>query len=138
MAQDLASRDEYSRQLIATVVTEVFDIFDKERKEHGDEFFFKLHERMIGALIGTLLYKTLSEVPSTTLSEKGATRVNPQDAKNRQLQARQNIYKALKALIEGSVVSGFAGGILSLEPEAEVEFVCQVIKVTQPSNKVSA
>lgn len=126
------SKDEYCKQMVSALVAELFVVFESERKENGDEFFFLMAQRTISALIGTTVFRALSGIPLPVGATARASSLS--DATdNRPLETARKYFKELKTLIESSVGSGFAGG-LSAAYEREnkdviLEYLCTITKV---------
>lgn len=109
----LSERDTYLADTAHKIVAEIFNLVDSERKTQGDIFYKELTLTIITSTVATLVYRSL-----TSPSE----------------------YAQMKKAIENSIASAFVGGHTGFGETSEenIDFVCRVLNVGEPINKLPA
>lgn len=107
---------QYQSDTINVMTNELFKLVRDQEREFGKEFADNTITRILSSIVATIVYQTLRT--------EGL--------------AGEEQYLSTKLRMEEAVSAGFAAAFLNLEPNSRAEFVCQVLPVGQPLNKIPA
>lgn len=114
--------DQYRSDLTQNIVTEIFKILDKEKKELGIDFSEEVLLSVLASIISTSIHKVLNS-KTKNLSDKEKELII------------SKLYLDAKTNIENAIGAGFSTAFSDFVG-TEVDFYCEVKAVPEPVNKL--